>query len=180
MIPLSTLALGLIDKHAVQLQDILCSTLLYTVTLWRYKSVPFGWVLWKLLIEGKRTHQKSHETAKPPTLVYPVFTLLCSMLHCSSPLPITLPPIPEILHLYSAAVWLTQPILLHRNLEEETPSLLLLCSLPSLEDYQDSFTMLLELARSSHSHCVPEFTQPVEKREERKRKGGREKPAEYQ
>lgn len=92
MIPLSTLALGLIDKHAVQLQDILCSTLLYTVTLWRYKSVPFGWVLWKLLIEGKRTHQKSHETAKPPTLVYPVFTLLCSMLHCSSPLPITLPP----------------------------------------------------------------------------------------
>lgn len=90
------------------------------------------------------------------------------------------PPIPEILHLYSAAVWLTQPILLHRNLEEETPSLLLLCSLPSLEDYQDSFTMLLELARSSHSHCVPEFTQPVEKREERKRKGGREKPAEYQ
>lgn len=42
---------------------------------------------------------------------------------------------------------------------------MLLCSLPGLEDYQVSFTMLLELARSSHSLCVPEFTQPVEKRE---------------
>lgn len=72
------------------------------------------------------------------------------------------PPIPEILHLYSTAVWLTQPILLHCNLEEDTPFLLLLCSLRGLEDYQDSFTVLLEFARSSHSHCVPEFTQPVD------------------
>lgn len=40
------------------------------------------------------------------------------------------PSIPEILHLYSTAVWLTQPILPHRNLEEETPSLLLLLLSP--------------------------------------------------
>lgn len=59
-------------------------------------------------------------TANP--LIPPVFTFLCSLLLCSSPLPITLSPIAEILHLYSTAVWLTQPILLHRNLEEETPS----------------------------------------------------------
>ncbi len=53
---------------------------------------------------------------------------------------------------------------------------MLLCSLPGLEDYQVSFTMLLELARSSHSLCVPEFTQPVEKRErerERERENSR-------
>lgn len=37
----------------------------------------------------------------------------------------------------------------------------------------DSFIVLLQLAISSHYHCVPEFTQPVDNRE-------REKTAEYQ
>lgn len=37
---------------------------------------------------------------------------------------------PEILHLYSTAVSLTQPILLHSNLKEETASLLLLLLSP--------------------------------------------------
>lgn len=65
---------------------------------------------------------------------------------------------------------LPQPILLLCNLEEETPSLLLLCTLPRLEDYQHSFTMLLELARSSHSRCVPAFTQTGREERERERK----------
>lgn len=53
----------------------------------------------------------------------------CHILPLKSPSPHHSPPVSEILHLYSTAVWLKQPILLHCNLEEETPSLLHLCSL---------------------------------------------------
>lgn len=55
-----------------------------------------------------------------PTPVVPVFTLDCSLL----PLKLPSPPFPEKpLHLYSTAAWLAQPILLHHNPEEETPSI---------------------------------------------------------
>lgn len=109
--------------------------------------------------------------AKPPTLVVPVFILLCSLYSCSAPLPINLPLFLKfciyiLLRCGSPSQSCSCAATLRRRLLSS-------CSFCS----QHSFTMLPELARSSHSRCVSEFTQPVKRTG---REGGRVSVTELQ
>lgn len=96
-------------------------------------------------------------------MLFPLLMFLFSLPQFSCSLLITPPLALKILHLYSAVVRQTQPIMLHCSLVEESSS----PPDPFLSLWSGQFTVLLEFTRSSHLHCVPEFTQPVDN-------GGRE------
>lgn len=100
---------------------------------------------------------------KLPHMLFPVLMFLFSLPQFSCSLLITPPLALKILHLYSVVVRQTQPIMLHCSRVEESPS----SPDPFLSLWSGQFRVLLEFTRSSHLHCVPEFTQPVDN-------GGRE------